>query len=103
MAVSINSRYHALGTVLAPGNDGVLRPTVPILRHERGELEATPYRHRVTGMEDIEYLAWRFGGSSEDWWRVADGNPLAFPLDLRPGDALIVPQARQAQGRGRTF
>jgi hypothetical protein len=106
MTLAMNSRYRALGVIQAPGTDGVLRPTVPILRHERSAPAATLYRHRVTGLEDLEYLAWRFSASSEDWWRIADANPLAFPLDLRPGNALNLPhneQSRPLRDRGRTF
>jgi hypothetical protein len=49
------------------------------------------YHHRVTGAEDIEYLAWRFFNASDLWWRIADANPVRFPLDLRPGDAIEIP------------
>ncbi|MGY1694624.1 hypothetical protein ACI780_06875 [Geodermatophilus sp. SYSU D00814] len=50
----------------------------------------------MSGLEDLEYLAWRLLGSSESWWRIADANPLAFPLDLRPGDTLTVAVAADA-------
>lgn len=106
MTVPIASRYRLLGVLQAPGRDGVVRPTVPIRRHDPvAPASASPYRHRVTGVEDIEYLAWRFGGSSEEWWRIADANPLAFPLDLRPGNAVTLPAGggASAPSRGRRF
>jgi hypothetical protein len=105
MTVAINSRYRALGVIDAPGADGVVRPTVPIRRLTPPPPPPARYRHLVTGVEDIEYLAWRFVGNGEDWWRIADDNPLAFPLDLRPGDRVDLPRSGRppTEGRGRTF
>lgn len=91
MAVSIASRYRGLEVYDAADSTGAVHPTVAIRRHVPPPTGAVDYRHRVTGVEDIEYLAWRFHGDSEIWWRVADANPTACPLDLRPGDALAVP------------
>ena len=91
MAVSITSRYRGLEVYDAPDATGAVHPTVAIRRHVPPPAGSVDYHHRVTGIEDIEYLAWRFHGDSEIWWRIADANPPAFPLDLRPGDALSVP------------
>ena len=48
-------------------------------------------QHLVSGLESIEYLAWRYFGSSDNWWRIADANPLRFPLDLFPGAKVSIP------------
>ena len=105
MAVAINSRYRTLGVIEAPGADGVLRPTVPIRRFDPSSAPAATYQHLVSGAEDIEYLAWRFIGNGEEWWRIADENPLAFPLDLRPGARVYLPTGPRpaTASRGRTF
>jgi hypothetical protein len=91
MSVPITSRYRPLGIVEAPDARGSLHPTVPIRRSEPPLPTRPNYHHLVTGAEDVEYLAWRFFGASDSWWRIADANPVRFPLDLRPGDALEIP------------
>jgi hypothetical protein len=92
VSVAITSRYRPLGVVAAPDAQGVLQPTLPIRRPEPAPGADRPaYQHRVTGVEDIEYIAWSFYGASDVWWRIADANPVRFPLDLRPGDALAIP------------
>ena len=50
-------------------------------------------QHLVSGLESIEYLAWRYFGSSDNWWRIADANPLRFPLDFHPGAKVAIPAA----------
>jgi hypothetical protein len=106
MPVRIQSRYRPLGVYDAPDATGTTHPTVPIRRHEPGAERPGRYQHRVTGLEDIEYLAWRFHGSGEGWWRLADANGVRFPLDLLPGDVLAIPPREEAGrivDRGRRF
>lgn len=91
MSVSITSRYRPLGILQAPDASGQVHPAVPIRRHPRRRADVPGYRHRLSGAEDIEYLAWRFYGNSEAWYRIADANPLLFPLDLRAGAGVNVP------------
>jgi hypothetical protein len=89
MAVSINSRYRRLAAYPAAAADGTVRPTLPIRRTPAPS--GATYRHRLSGVEDIEYLAWRYLRNSEAWWAVADANPVAFPLDASAGDVVEVP------------
>jgi nucleoid-associated protein YgaU len=108
MAVSITSRYRSLGVQDFPDTQGTTHPSVPIRRHRAGapDPRASQYRHIVTGVETIEYLSFRFYANSESWWRIADANPVRYPLDARPGDALTVPSSNELQGttdRTRTF
>ncbi|WP_326772966.1 hypothetical protein [Streptomyces sp. NBC_01445] len=91
MAVSITSRYRGLAVYDAVDACGTVHPTVEIRRHTAPPADSPDFRHHVTGTEQIEDLAWRFYGHSDAWWCIADANPLAFPLDLRPGDAVAVP------------
>lgn len=90
MPVHTTSRYGASPTYLA---DDARRGPQPTLgaRPSEPPPEGGLHYHRVAALEDIEYLAWRFHGASEFWWRVADANPRRYPLDLRPGDVLAVP------------
>ncbi|MEV0248483.1 hypothetical protein AB0H76_17930 [Nocardia sp. NPDC050712] len=91
MGVSITSRYRGLEVYDATGADGVVHATVAIRRYAPRPPDAVDYQHRVTGVEDIEYLAWRYYGDGESWWRIADANPVGFPLRLRPGESRAVP------------
>ena len=91
MPVSSSSRYATETPYDAPGIDGAPHPTLGIRRTSPVTPDITSYRHIMTGVETVEYLAWRYYGSSPDWWRVADVNPLVFPLDLPPGAAVIIP------------
>ncbi|MFL6120432.1 hypothetical protein [Actinophytocola sp.] len=91
MTVGITSRYRGLDTYDATDANGVVHPTVAIRRYTPPPADAVDYQHQVTGVEGVEYLAWRFYGNSEVWWRIADANPARFPLSLRPGDVEAIP------------
>ncbi|MET0452324.1 MAG: hypothetical protein ABW137_10855 [Mycobacterium sp.] len=100
MTVGANSRYRQLTAYPAAAADGTLRPTLPIRRTVSPQ--AATYRHRVTGVEDIEYLSWRYLRNSEAWWTIADANPIVFPLDVAVGDVVEVPMGEQPRGGDRT-
>jgi hypothetical protein len=103
--LTINSRYAGLPIFDALDAKGVSHPTVAI----RPPVELAPgtavYQHQVSGVENIEYLAWRYYGDSRMWWKIADANPLVFPLDITPGMTLTIPGARDVGTivRSRTF
>lgn len=103
MPVDIRSRYWALNAYPAPDDDGAT-PTVPV-RPNAVIAESSTVAHRLSGVENVEYLAWRYYGRSQVWWRICDGNPLAFPLDYRPGAEVRVPSAGSINRvvRTRTF
>jgi hypothetical protein len=50
----------------------------------------TIYRHLVSGVETIEYLAWRYYGDSSLWWRIAEANSVQYPFDLSPGSYINI-------------
>ena len=61
-------------------------------------MESTPpaagvtiYRHQVTGLETLEYLAWRYYGNSALWWRISEANDLRYPIGLEPGSTINIP------------
>lgn len=93
MPIDIRSRYNGVAVIEAPDAAGRARPTIGLRPQARPLRSGAPFRHRVAGPEGLEYLAWRYYGSSEAWWRIADANPLRFPLDLTPGEPLEIPGA----------
>jgi hypothetical protein len=90
MPVSARSRHAGLVPLQAADAGGAPHTLLPLRRHLAPSSAAPRYTHVLTGTETLESLSWRAQGSSEAWWRVADGNPLRFPLDWRPGDRVQV-------------
>lgn len=88
MPVDVRSRYWAQPAYAAPAEDGPT-PTLPV-RPNAVIPEKDTVAHRLNSIENVEYLAWRYYGRSAAWWRVCDGNPLAFPLDWSPGATIRV-------------
>lgn len=97
MPVSSTSRYFGLDVFEAPNPAGELQATVA-MRLAPATQDTTVYQHTVSALETLEYLAWQSYRPSEAWWRIADANPLVFPLDWKPGDAVAIPVGSQ---RGR--
>lgn len=93
MPVSSTSRYVGLPIYDAIDDHGVSRPTVGLRPSAPAAPGTAMYRHLVTGTETIEYLAFRYYGSSDSWWRIAEANGLVFPLDLVPGMTVNIPGA----------
>ncbi len=93
MPVNVLSRYYNLDVYLAPGPDQVNRPTIAVRVSTPPAAGVTIYRHLVSGVETIEYLAWRYYGDSSFWWRIAEANSLQYPFDLRPGGYINIPGA----------
>jgi hypothetical protein len=98
MPVDVTSRYWTLPSYEVPDEAGHTtalpeRPLPPVAGLDM-------YNHRLTGVENVEYLAWRYFGNSGSWWHIADANALTFPLDYRPGATVRVPPAR---GVGRVL
>lgn len=93
MPVAINSRYNNSLIYQAPGADGVAHATIAIRPTTSPAPGVTIYRHLVTGVETIEYLAWRYYGDSSLWWRIAEANDLQYPFDLETGGFLNIPGA----------
>lgn len=91
MPVSTGSRYYGLSVYEVTIADKELQPTMAMRPHTGLAPGKKQYKHLVTGVEDIEYLAWRFYGDSRQWWRIAEANDLRFPLDIYPGMSLIIP------------
>jgi hypothetical protein len=89
MSVTSGSRYADLPVFDAPAADGESHPTIAL------RLPPPPpivtYQRTVTTVDTLETLAWACFHSSTAWWRIADANPLVFPLDWCPGDVVVLP------------
>lgn len=93
MPISNTSRYFGLVVYEAVDAQQVSRPTLPIRPFTPPPAGTTFFQHVVTGVENIEYLAWRYYGASDSWWRIAEANGLMFPFDLVPGMTVNIPAA----------
>jgi hypothetical protein len=91
MPTIITSRYHGSSVYDATDAKQVSHATVAIRPPTPPAPGTTMYSHLVSGVETLEYLAWRYYGSSQLWWRIAEANGLQFPLDLTPGMSISIP------------
>lgn len=91
MPIARTSRYHGLSTLEIDGRLTLSQRLV-------GRLPEFPdaLRHMVVGDETLDALAKTYYGREDLWWWIADANPGTFPLDLRPGDVLVIPPVRVA-------
>jgi nucleoid-associated protein YgaU len=91
MAVTIYSRYAGLPTVVIDGVASLaLRPTAAPPSYPDSLL------HLVKAGETLDQLAFTYYGREDLWWRIADANSPRFPLELSPGDVLVIPPLRAA-------
>jgi hypothetical protein len=93
MPVGATSRYYNSPIYSVTLADQKSRPTIAIRPPTPPAAGTTLYSHVMTGLETIEYLAWRYYADSRLWWRLAEANPTQFPLDWSPGTPLNVPAA----------
>jgi nucleoid-associated protein YgaU len=91
MAATIYSRYYGLDAVSLDGKLSLAQRPIP-------KVEGYPdgLVHVVVGGETLDQLAFKYYGREDLWWRIADANPGRSPLDLRPGDPLVIPPLRVA-------
>lgn len=91
MSVSTGSRYYSLPIYEVKDANNASHPTLAMRAYTGIDPGKMQYKHLITGVENIEYLAWKFYGDSREWWRIAEANELRFPLDIHPGMTLIIP------------
>lgn len=89
MPVSVRSRYWNQATVEVPGPDGP-RFSLPV-RRPLAPPEGNTVPHVVNASDGVESIAAQYYGRSDVWWRIADVNPLRFPLALDRGSKLQIP------------
>lgn len=100
MPVDPLSRYRSEAPLEAPDAAGRSHPALPA-RWGTGRPTGAVF-HTLAAGESFEVLAERFLGSSALWWRIADANPLVFPLALVPGTVVAIPSAATQPGPTRT-
>lgn len=61
-----------------------------------------PARHTVSAGERPDHLAQRYFGDPEQWWRIADANPVLDPAELtqEPGREIEIPLSGGFPGSG---
>ncbi|MER7728955.1 hypothetical protein [Streptomyces sp. NPDC096323] len=91
MAPGPGSRFVGLPTLTVTAPDGSSRRVVALRLTRPAPGPVTP--HMVAEEEGVDLLARRFYGAENLWWRILDANPPAFPLDLRAGDVVNLPEA----------
>jgi len=94
MRIELDSRYHGLPVYEATDHSGRSHPTVAIRPVTMVSL-VDMRQHQMKGGETLEFLASRYYGSSEAWWRIADTLPLVFPLDIGSGELVPLPSSAE--------
>ena len=80
------SRYEK-GSVIVPQPDSTVAVRRSFPTHG-----TTYVLHTWRASDRLDRLAARFFGKSEDWWKIADANPLIQnPYDIRPGQQIRIP------------
>jgi hypothetical protein len=89
MPLTTRSRYYTAKKATALDAHGNEQPSVAI------RLTPSPgpgpfFRHPISAHQSLEYLAWKHYKNSEMWWRIADTNPVRFPLDYDTGERVNI-------------
>jgi prophage DNA circulation protein len=85
---SPSSRFGDLPILSVTAPDGRQRHVVALRLKPEALVHLTTYRVREG--DAIDLLAARLYGDEGLWWRLLDGNPIRYPLDLVAGDLLEV-------------
>jgi hypothetical protein len=97
------SRYYGIDTATVPGPDG--RDIRYLRRRLLPPLDSftTLTRHVVAAGDRPDLLAFTFLGDAEQWWRIADANPVLDPRELtaRPGSAIRITLPQGIPGGSR--
>ena len=93
MPVSVASRYNNVETLTDEEAQACLaqRP-VPTL-----EVPPGSFIHVIIGGETLDQIALRYYAREDQWWRIADANPIRHPSDWRAGDAVVIPPFTRAR------
>lgn len=90
-----SSRYHDAEIGVHVQDDGTevrytKRRLLPPLEHDATDDTST---HTVSSGERVDHLGLRYFGDPEQWWRIADANPVLDPAELtaEPGARIAVP------------
>jgi nucleoid-associated protein YgaU len=101
MPIFRGSRYEGVEYTGVRDHAGNVRRTL----HDRRPLAPDALRdgavvHTVQAGEELDLLAFRYGGKARLWWLIADVNGIDFPFDIEPGTRLLIPDGRIFQEAG---
>lgn len=96
MPVFQGSRYEGLSYTTIPGTDNIPRKWLhPRTALTQQDISQDWILYTVTSADSLDDIAFRFAGSIEDkerlWWLIAEVNGIQWPLDLTPGQQIIIP------------
>ncbi|GAA1382109.1 hypothetical protein GCM10009639_00820 [Kitasatospora putterlickiae] len=99
----LTSRYHGVPVVVRTEPDG---RQVPYLRRRllpRPDGLTPLAEHTVSAGDRLDLLAHRYLGSADQWWRIADANPVVDPRELTatPGRRITIALPGAVPGAGR--
>ncbi|KAM3090251.1 tail protein X [Phormidesmis sp. 146-35] len=100
MPVKPDSRFANLPLFRVRASDGRDRQVVALRLTKPSAL--SDRQHQVMQGEAIDLLAHRFYGDARLWWRILDANPAVYPLDIKAGDRLNLPDTGTATRITRT-
>ncbi len=95
MPAKPDSRFAGLPVLRVVAPDGSARLVLGV-SFERPPDEPPAARYIVKQGEELDLLARRFLGGEQLWWRILDANSLVYPLDIKAGDVLNLPEAAPA-------
>jgi hypothetical protein len=95
MPIGPRSRYQGLPVIDARDAKGASHPTVALRLLAPQDALAVHFQHTIAGLQPIEYLAYKYFGTSDAWWRIADANATRFPLDWGPTETVNIPAGQQ--------
>lgn len=92
MAIFSGSRYQGVAYTGVKALDGSVRKFLHDRRiYSLRDVGNSSFEYVVQGEEQLDGLADSFYGDQNLGWLIADVNNILFPLDIRPGDRLVIP------------
>ncbi len=92
MPILRGSRYEGVPFTGIKDLDGKIRKFLHDRRiFTKEDIGARAIEHTVVGGQQFDSLAEEFYEDQSLWWLIADVNDFLFPLDLKPGDSLLIP------------
>ena len=86
------SRYEGVPFTGVRTVDGKIRKFLHDRRiFTKEDIGSNAFEHTVVGQETFDGLADEFYDDQSLWWLIADVNDFLFPLDLKAGDTLLIP------------
>ena len=103
-----SSRYHdaEIGVHVRPDGTEVRyakrRLLPPIAQNTSNTSAGDTTTHTVSSGERPDHLGQRYFGDADQWWRIADANPVLHPAELtaEPGTRIAVPVPGVFPGAG---